>query len=84
MMQKPSGLLILLLIAAIMLMPLDVPANRAESPLIVSGDSLTQSETVEDAEDDTTQIIAVVVVVIIVIFIIYCITGTDNQSQEWR
>jgi hypothetical protein len=82
MMQKPSGLLILLLIAEIMLMPLDAPANRAESPLTVSGDSLPQSETAEDS--DTTQIIAVVVVVIIVIFIIYCITGTDNQSQEWR
>ena len=56
----------------------------AESPRVVCGDSASQSGTDEDGADDTARLIAFVVIVIIVIFIIYCITGSDNQSHEWR
>ena len=83
-MQKSSGFLILLLIVAIVLSPPNPPGHGFESPLTAGGDSVTQSETLEDNGDDTAQTIAAVIFIIIVIFIIYRITGSDNQSHERR
>jgi len=83
-MQKScGGFIALLLVVAIMLSLPNSSDFGYESPQIVCGDSLSQNETHEDNESGS-KVIAVVIFVIIVIFIIYCITGTDNQSHEWR
>jgi len=83
-MQKSGGFIALLLVIAIILSFGSSPENGYESPQTVCGDSISQSETQEDNENDTSQFITVIIFVIIVIFIIYCITGSDNQSHERR
>ena len=86
-MQKASGMIALLLIAAILLMPTSPEIGRiTETPLTVSGVSPPQSEPVtqENEADGTATIIAVVVVVIIVILIIYCFTGTESNQAVRR
>jgi len=83
-MQKPMGFIALLLVIAIIISPGNSPENGyvTESPQTVCGDSIYQSETQEDNESGN--IIAFIVFVLIVIFVVYCITGSDNQSHEWR
>jgi len=85
MMHKASGLIALLLVAAIILLPLRSPTNNGsttETPLTVSGVSAIQSDSAlqDDEVSDTTKIIAVVIIVVIVIFIIYGLSQT-NSSQ---
>jgi len=84
-MQKSGGgFIALLLVIAIMLSLPNTPDYGYESPRTVCGDSIAQSETYEDNEDETLKVILIVIIVLIVIFIIYCITGSDNQSHERR
>ena len=86
-MQKASGLIALLLIAAILLMPASPGNGRIkETPPTVGGVSASQSEPApqEDEADNTATIIAVVIIVIIVIFVIYCFTGTETNQTVRR
>ena len=81
-MQKPNGLIALLLIIAVLLSRPDSPETGfvTQSPQAVCGDCLSQNETLEDNETD--RIIIAVIIVIIVIFIINCITNTGDQSSR--
>ena len=88
-MQKASGLIALLLVAAIILLPFKgSPINgiATETPLTVSGVSTSQNDSVpqDDETDDTTKIVTVIIIVVIVIFIVYCITGAETNHAVRR
>jgi len=89
MMKKASGLIALLLIAAIMLLPAKCPPFNdiaTETPLSVSGVSAPHSDSApqDDEIDNSKKIVAIVIIVVVVIFIIYCITGAETNHAVRR
>jgi len=89
MMQKASGLIALLLVAAIILLPFRGPmynGSATETPPTVGGVSMLLSDSApqDDKVSDTTKAVTVVIIVVIVIFIVYCITGAETNHAVRR